>query len=208
MSIDNWQNPEEDLTEPWNSSRRLIINARPKDADPEDEYVNFVPLVHEDGSFTLNGLPAGEYELTAVIHLLPPPNTCGRGAAIAEVKHVFSITAEQESPADLGTLTFTAIEHPKPGQTAPDIEGKRIGDDTPWQLGSERGKPVLLTFWATWCAPCRSELPTLQKLWGNLRRSGKTANHRTEPRLGYETAEPVYGCGKPALASIPNRQMG
>jgi thiol-disulfide isomerase/thioredoxin len=165
LSISGWENPEEDLTESWNSSRRLIINARPKGADPEDEYVNFVPLVQKDGTFTLNGLPAGEYELTAVIHLLPPPNTCGRGAAIAELKHTFSITAEQNTPSDLGTLTFTAIEHPKPGQTAPGIEGKRIGDDTPWQLGSECGKPVLLTFWATWCAPCRAELPTLQKLW-------------------------------------------
>lgn len=206
LSISGWENPEEDLREPWNSSRRLIINARPKDADPEDEYANFVPLVQEDGAFTLNGLPSGEYELAAVIHMLPPPNTCGRGAAIAELKHAFSITGEQNTPFDLGTLTFTVIEHPKPGQAAPDIEGKHIGNDTPWKLSSERGKPVLLTFWATWCAPCRAELPTLRKLWeaygetGNLQIVGLNLDWDMKRLNQFMDAEnppwPQYQIGK------------
>lgn len=37
-------------------------------------------------------------------------------------------------------------------------------DGAPASLGDFRGKPVLLNLWATWCAPCIAEMPTLDRL--------------------------------------------
>ena len=49
------------------------------------------------------------------------------------------------------------------GKVAPDIE-LRDADDEPATLADARGKPVLVNIWATWCAPCVKELPTLQSV--------------------------------------------
>lgn len=49
------------------------------------------------------------------------------------------------------------------GNTAPDFDVKILGNEKV-KLSDYRGKPVLLNFWATWCPPCKKEMPDLQKL--------------------------------------------
>jgi len=53
-----------------------------------------------------------------------------------------------------------------PGVQLPDQDG------TVWTLASARGRPVLLNFWASWCEPCRQEMPSLQLLAAQHRAQG------------------------------------
>ncbi len=38
-------------------------------------------------------------------------------------------------------------------------------DGTDFRLSEQRGKVVIINFWASWCGPCRSEAPVLQNIW-------------------------------------------
>lgn len=50
----------------------------------------------------------------------------------------------------------------EPGQVAPDFELADL-EGKPLRLSELRGRPVIINFWATWCAPCRQEMPLLQE---------------------------------------------
>jgi thiol-disulfide isomerase/thioredoxin len=49
------------------------------------------------------------------------------------------------------------------GNLAPDFQLQNLDGQTV-SLSSLRGNPVMLNFWATWCGPCRAEMPYLQQI--------------------------------------------
>lgn len=63
---------------------------------------------------------------------------------------------------------ISAAQEKKP---APEITVVSLADGTPLKLSALKGKVVLLNFWATWCPPCRQEMPSMMKL--NTAMSGK-----------------------------------
>jgi thiol-disulfide isomerase/thioredoxin len=82
----------------------------------------------------------------------------------------------------LGILIWRVV-HREPSQVpvvidsrkpirSPAFEFPRLDRDGDLTLASLRGKAVVLNFWASWCAPCKEEIPTLQEAWQRHRRQG------------------------------------
>ena len=57
------------------------------------------------------------------------------------------------------------------GKPAPDFSLSDL-NDKPYRLSDFRGKVVFLNFWATWCKPCREEMPSMEILNKNFEKDG------------------------------------
>lgn len=57
------------------------------------------------------------------------------------------------------------------GQVAPDFALKSTTGEN-LRLSEYRGDVVMINFWATWCGPCRQEMPLLDELYGRYHRVG------------------------------------
>jgi len=65
-------------------------------------------------------------------------------------------------PKELASST-TPTQGTQVGDLAPDFQLNNL-EGKPVSLGDLRGKPVILNFWGTWCHPCVSEMPLIQKV--------------------------------------------
>ena len=68
----------------------------------------------------------------------------------------------------VGGRTIAAIA---PASAAPDFTLRTMSGPN-MRLAEQRGRVVMINFWATWCGPCRQEMPQLNKLYDKYRGSG------------------------------------
>ena len=89
-------------------------------------------------------------------------------------------------PLDGWMQQFTLNDPPLP---VPDT-AVRNGDGDPVRLADFKGRVVLVNFWATWCAPCIREMPSLDRLQAAMGGDGFTVFAVNEDRNGAEVAAP------------------
>ena len=96
---------------------------------------------------------------------------------VAGVAWIWASREPAGATASIALPPAPAAGHPAPGFKLQTVAGESFA------LASLHGTPVILNFWATWCPPCRAELPELQAA-GN-RYAGQVAI------VGVDQAEPA-----------------
>ena len=62
--------------------------------------------------------------------------------------------------------------------TLKDVQGKNV------RLSDYKGKVILLDFWATWCGPCKIEIPVVHRVSEEVRAAGPAGDRRVGRRYG------------------------
>ena len=124
-----------------------------------------------EGDYGKETLQAVADTLSQAIAAEPPTGQGQDGiyitlAQLVRYEHVSCTLKDSKLSAALKQLADEDAARDKADFTLKDLQGKE------WTLKSLKGKVVLVNFWATWCPPCRRELPDLQELSTSFKDKG------------------------------------
>lgn len=84
-------------------------------------------------------------------------------AVIAVVAGIFIFHQGQQKTGNPAGRSLVAVGGPAPDFALPNLKGDLV------RLSDYRGKVVFLNIWATWCSPCRQEMPSMEKLYQEMK---------------------------------------
>lgn len=141
-----------------------------------DEMLSSVGLSQQDLVEQLSAVGVTLDDLRASLHSTmlaerfvaenPPPSDVSASSAYGAWVKVLQKQGDIQVLASEGTTKTVKIGQPAPDFTLRGPKGETV------RLADFAGQPLLINFWATWCPPCRFEMPLLQQTYEKLKDKG------------------------------------
>lgn len=155
-------------------TRQLALDIRQLPATPNRlTLANALANLSTEGDFGRDTLQEVTTTLADALQALPQPDKDGQPAAsymelaqLVRYEHMSTSLDAPQLKAAMAKLEADDAARQRADFTLTDLEGKS------WTLSQLKGKVVLVNFWATWCPPCRKEMPDLEALYNRYKGQG------------------------------------
>jgi peroxiredoxin len=156
------------------ATKKLAIEIRQLPVTPNKlRLANSLAMLSTEGDFGHDMLQEVATTLAAALREQPllakqsqPPRPYVELAELVRYEHVQATLDDPQFAAAVSKIEADNERRDQADFTLAELGGKT------WTLKEQRGKVVVLNFWATWCPPCRKEMPDLERLYQQFKDQG------------------------------------